>query len=138
MPTRSCSNRRAGFTLLEVLIAFAIVALSLAALFKAAGFGFDAVHRSGRYEEALSRAKSHLAAVGKDVDQLAGTREGDDGGGYRWELDVRPFQGATPAANGQQAAVAMLYAVRVTISWHEGRGTDEVSLRSERLGQAAR
>jgi len=51
-----------GFTLLEVLIAFAIVAIALAALIKGAGFGFNAVGQSARYEEALSRARSHLAA----------------------------------------------------------------------------
>jgi general secretion pathway protein I len=118
-----------GFTLLEVLIAFAIAAIALAAMVRAVGLGLEAAHQSGRYQEALSRARSHLAALGTDIDRLEGIHDGDDGGGYRWRIDVIPF--APPVA----ATTPMLYRVTVTISWAErGRGR-EVSLASELLGR---
>jgi general secretion pathway protein I len=122
-----------GFTLLEVVVAFAIAAVALAALFDGVGFGVAAVDQSTRYEEALSRARSHLAAVGPEIDQLEGVHSGDDGGGYHWQLDVQPIVQSTqiPATAN---ALPTLYAVHITISWgrHEGRG---VTLATERIGR---
>ena len=124
-----------GFTLLEVLIAFAIAALALAIMFQSAGFGINAAHRSGRVEEALTRAKSHLAALGPDADKLIGAHEGDDGGGFHWRLDIAPrFNAAPPPADQSNGPVPTLYTVRVTISWHEGARDDAVTLMTERLG----
>jgi general secretion pathway protein I len=126
-----------GFTLLEVLIAFAIVAIALSALIKGTSFGLNAVGQSGRYEEALSRARSHLAAVGPDVDRLVGSHTDDDGGGYRWSLDVHPFQTHDQPAAAGAAGGPALYAVTVTISWHDGKHVRSVALASERLGTQA-
>jgi general secretion pathway protein I len=130
--------RERGFTLLEVLIAFVIAALSLAAMIRAAGFGLAAAHESARYQEALSRAQSHLAALGTDAGVLAGTREGDDGGGFRWRLEIAP--NAAPKTNlgaAQQSPAPPLYFVIVTVYWREGDRARAVSLQTERLGRAA-
>ena len=127
-----------GFTLLEVLIAFAIAALALALLFRAASTGLLSVRTAGRYEEAVARARSHLAAIGRDAAPIAGTSDGDDGGGYRWHLQI------TPLAAGQAAVASALpnagpppptlYAVTVAISWHESGKDREVTLHTERMG----
>jgi len=124
-----------GFTLLEVLVAFVIAALALAVMFQAAGFGLDAAHRSGRTEEALTRAKSHLAALGQDSDKLTGSSEGDDGGGYHWRLDIVPrFKDAPQGPDQSGNAVPKIYTVRVTISWRENNRDDAVTLMTVRLG----
>jgi general secretion pathway protein I len=125
-------NRQDGFTLLEVLVAFAIVAIALAALIEGAGFGLSAVSQAGRYEEALSRARSHLAAVGPNVDRLVGEHTDDDGGGFRWALDVRPFT-TGDRSTSPTGQTTMLYAVTVTISWRDGKRSRDVTLVSERL-----
>ena len=53
-----------GFTLLEVLIAFVIAALALGVLFQGTAGSLGSVRVSGQYQEALSRARSHLEAAG--------------------------------------------------------------------------
>src|SRR5690348_3248940 len=83
--------RAAGFTLLEVIVALAIAGLAFAALFRAGGTGLFAVDTAGRVEEAVARAQSHLAAVGREAALLQGDSNGDDGGGYHWWLRVRPL-----------------------------------------------
>lgn len=124
-----------GFTLLEVLVAFAIVAISLAAMIRAAGFGMNALHQSDRYEEALSRARSHIAALAPGIETLPPVRDGDDGGGYRWHLAISPFTAPIPLATDRPAtATPALYAVAVTISWRDGETDRSVTLRTERLG----
>jgi len=125
-----------GFTLLEVLIAFTIAALALGLLFRAASSGLLSVETAGRYEEAVSRARSHMAEIGRDASPVAGESEGDDGGGYHWHLRVTPEARGQTASNGPIAGPPppVLYAVMVAISWHDAGKTREFVLRSERMG----
>ncbi len=124
-----------GFTLLEVLVAFAIAALALGVLFEGAVGGLRSTRVADRTEEALSRAQSHLAAVGQGMPLGPGTQEGDDGGGYHWSVRIRPLRSAVSTS-----ARIVLYAVQVTESWSAGGGgadtTRSVMLRTERLGVA--
>ena len=88
-------GREAGFTLLEVLVAFIIAALALAALFSGALGGLRAAATSGRYLEAVSRAESHLAAATTGDALAAGDRQGDEGAGFHWHVRIAPAQVAT-------------------------------------------
>ncbi len=129
------SGRRAdGFTLLEVLVALAIAGLALILLFRAGGDGLFAVDAAARVEEAVERAQSHLAAVGRDAALLQGESEGDDGGGYHWRLRIEPVATwPARAAPGAPAVATTLFAVEVTISW-PGSGHDRVvTLQTRRI-----
>jgi general secretion pathway protein I len=133
-------RRERGFTLLEVLIAFIIAALALGVMIKAAGGGLISAHTAGRYEQAVSRARSHLAALGRNAALATGDSEGDDGDGYRWHLTVTPVATSQPVQqplNQPQATPfpsVTLFAVIVEISWPDAGGERRVTLRSERLG----
>lgn len=131
-----CRKRAgAGFTLLEVIVALAIAGLAFAALFRAGGTGLFAVDTAGRVEEAVARAQSHLAAIGRDAALLPTDASGDDGDGYRWSLHVRPL--AERLSQEQQGAgrraMTTLYEVEVGISWTDGGRPRSVTLRSERV-----
>jgi general secretion pathway protein I len=125
----SRAARDGGFTLLEVLVAFAIAALALAVLFRGALAGVHLTRVSGHEGEAMARAQSHLAAIGRDVAIAPGHYTGDDGDGFRWTLDIRPV--ATAAA-----AHTTLFAVEVAIGWTKDGGSRSVRLATERLGPA--
>lgn len=129
-----------GFTLLEVLVALAIAGLALTALFAAGSSGLFATDAAARAEEALERAQSHLAAVGRDTALVAENLSGDDGAGYRWHILVRPLESRTISpGNGVfgPAVTATLYEVDVAISWRQGRRARRVALRTLRLSDAA-
>jgi general secretion pathway protein I len=127
----------AGFTLLEVVVAVAIAGLALVALFQAGGGGLFATDTAARAEEALQRAQSHLAAVGRDAALVQGDSSGDDGGGYRWHLQVMPAaQRQTVAADGVTPQNATLYSVRVSVSWRSRGHERAVELQTLRLGTA--
>lgn len=118
------TDRAAGFTLLEALIAFAILALALTALLQGTLSGLHATQAAGRTEEALARARSRLA--GLDAAPVApGDQRGDDGGGFAWRTRI------VPAAS---AGGRTLFAVSVSIAWRDGGTPREVRLETQRVG----
>ena len=113
-------------SLLEILIAFVVAAVSLGAVVSGSGNGLHSAQVAAHYQEALSRAQSHLAAA--SLSPGPGQQEGDDGGGFRWRTMI------TPAAVGNPALV--LYAIGVTISWTADGGRREVTLVTQRLAES--
>jgi general secretion pathway protein I len=130
--------REAGFTLLEVVVAVIIASLALVGLFRAGSGGVFAVDTAARAEEALQRAQSHLAAVGRDATLVQGDASGDDGGGYRWRLLVTPAaQRQGVVADGITPQNTTLFSVEVVISWQQSGHERAVVLRTMRLGSGA-
>ena len=121
--TLAGEGREGGFTLLEVLVAFAIAAPAAAA-----------------YQEAISRAQSRLDALGDDG-LAAGERTGDDGGGFRWRTRIASLASTTPSRptprGSPYAAGAALYAVTVEVSWSSPGGARAFTLDTRRVGPAA-
>jgi general secretion pathway protein I len=129
-----CGER--GFTLLEVLVAFVIAALALAVLAHAGLDGLYGAQLSSRYQEALARAKSHLAAVGDTP--TPSDLQADEGDGFHWHVRIVPLAttgaattiGSTLTAGAAPPPITLL-AVSVAISW--GTPRRSVELDSERL-----
>jgi general secretion pathway protein I len=135
-----CGDRRldaSGFTLLEVVVALAIAGLALVGLFQAGSGGLFAVDSAARAEEAVQRAQSHLAAVGRDAALVEGEFTGDDGGGFRWTLRVHPVTKRQSPGQDGGASSAVLFNVEVAVSWPATVGERSVVLRTLRLGTVA-
>ena len=133
------STRRDGFTLLEVLVAFVIAALAFSVMFKAVGAGVGAVDTAGRYQEAVSRAKSHLAEIGRDGVLAESRTSGDDGAGYRWQIAIQRVAATKPLSANDQNGDAPnppwplgLFRVTVGITWTASGRSHEVELQSQR------
>jgi len=127
----ACVRHEGGFTLLEVLVAFAIAAMALGVLYQSALGGLDTSENATRLQDALSRAQSHLAALQAVRPLRAVDRQGDDGGGFRWHEHVALLAPPPQPQTGDQARVA-LYALRVDVSWQILGHTHRVSLDSAR------
>jgi general secretion pathway protein I len=115
-----------GFTLLEVLIAFVIAALALGALYQTAIGGVRSTRAAARYNDALSRARSHLDTAVHGGTLAAGDSQGDDGGGFHWRLRIEPVAqtGLRPdgLSSGTAQPLLALYGVTVWIFW-DGEGS---------------
>jgi general secretion pathway protein I len=126
-----------GFSLLEVMIALVIAGLALGAVFRAAADGSRATSTAARYQEAISRARSHLDGTAAYL--AAGEQEGDDGAGFHWRTAVRATDstGKRDASGkilaSEDALVVTLYAVTVWITWRDGATGRTVRLDTERL-----
>ena len=124
-------RRDSGFTLLETLAAFLIAALALGALTQGAAGGLRAARVAGHTQEALSRARSRLAAAA--LAPVPGEQQGNDGGGYAWRVTTTLLLTAPPGRGDILRPGMALYAVRASVSWAMDGGTREVALDTQRV-----
>lgn len=120
-----CSG--AGFTLLEVIVAVAILAVALGALLQIFSSGLRGARVAGHHAIATLQAESKLAAIGIETALEEGESAGEFDNGHRWRVTVRPYLGS-----GQEARLAA-YEVVVTVSWGETGGPRSISLGTLRL-----
>ena len=130
-----------GFTLLEVLIAFAIASLALAVLYSGAADGLLGSRLAARTDEAVARARSRLAALCHGARLRPGEQSGDDGSGYTWKTQInRAATETIERDNADQPPAPMradLFAVRVTVSWPGSVRPHQLSLETRCLAIAA-
>jgi general secretion pathway protein I len=105
-----------GFTLVEVLVAFAILALTLVVLLRVFGGGLRAVSTSERYLTAAMLARSVLDDLGIETPVSPGETSADIGDGYRWTTRIAQSRTIPPVKTGNEMQVA--YEVQVEIAWN--------------------
>jgi general secretion pathway protein I len=128
------TGRQAGFSLIEVLVALAIVGLVLVATARVFGAGIlvhDAASGTGA---ALALAEDKLAAAGIDGKLRAGSSEGVFAGRFRWRVTIAPY--ADPASADLPEPRYRLLRVAVEIAWREGWRERHTELTSLRLAPA--
>jgi general secretion pathway protein I len=81
-----------GFTLLEVLLAFVVFALSFAVVLEILGGSMRSSVRAREYTEAALLGQSLMASVGTEIPIEEGALQGEEPGGYRWHLQIAPYQ----------------------------------------------
>ena len=95
-----------GFTLLEVLIAFAIAALSFTALSQIFSNALRATERAGGITQATLIAQAKLAQVGTTFPLEDSTQAGDEQSGlFRWQVNITPYE--PPKMESPDAPVAL-------------------------------
>jgi general secretion pathway protein I len=123
-----------GFTLLEVLLAFVILAAASGLLLGMLSGGLGQVARSRSATEASLHAQSLLDSLGVLEPVAPGEREGEfEGGRYRYHLQIvetpdpiRPPPDALAPVNAQIVAGApKLYRVALDLRWGE-RSTEQL------------
>lgn len=119
-----------GFSLLEILVAFSIAALSLGMIYRVIGNNVRQTGDVAQHERAMLLAESLLATY--HVVPPGGLREQGESAGYTWQVSTQPYP--TPA-NADPKAVR-LYQIDVGVAWTDGtrqRTYSVASLRPERL-----
>ena len=92
---RSGLNLRSGsggFTLLEVLLAFVIFALSFSIILEILAGSMRSTTRARTYSEAALLAQSLVDMVGIEIPLEEGSLGGEAPGGYNWELYISPYE----------------------------------------------
>ena len=120
--------RETGFSLLEVLAAFVILALVGTALFRLFSGALGNASLSEEYSRATLYAESRLAPLGVDAPLAEGAQQGtSDDGRYSWTLSVTPYSppGTTPdMENAVPAMATKLWRLVVTVRWPGAPGSE--------------
>jgi general secretion pathway protein I len=128
-------KREAGFTLIEVLVAVAIIGLALGAMAGVFGQGLAGHETASEAEAALAVAEEQLALA--DTTPHPGAASGVFANRYAWQTIVAPYQDGDSKTADAPTSLPPLYRVAVSVAWHDGRRTHEVSLSTLRLGAPA-
>ena len=124
------AQRSGGFSLLEILVAFAIMAMSLGLLYQVMGGNARSTAGLGERERAALLAESLMAA--HELVPAEGVSDSGETAGYAWQVGSAHFP--TPANARPDAA--RLHELRVVVRWQDGANPREFAvstLRPERL-----
>jgi len=119
---RTGPSRSEGFTLLEVLLAFVVFALSFAVVLEILSGSMRNTARAKDYTEATLIAQSVMDQVGLDIPLKAGERANGEVGKYTWEADILAFDGRGDNAHSLDLAAESgmeLLEVDLLVSWGE-------------------
>ncbi len=121
-----------GMTLLEILVAFVILSLTMAVVLQIFSGGMRNSHVAERYSKAVFLAQSRMAAVGLEQPLVPGEGSGQVGNELQWRVNISVLD------DGGEADKLLLpvrqFQVRVTVSWNEDGRDKQIELSSVRLG----
>ena len=130
--TRYQGGQQAGFSLLEVLVAFSILALSMGTLMQIFSGGLRNVGLSEDYARAVAIAEDQLVAVGIESPLIPGEARGESGEKFRWHMLAQPLEGSFLSEQTAQQGISSiapvgLMGISVTVEWDSG-STDRRTL----------
>jgi general secretion pathway protein I len=128
--------KQQGFSLIEILVAFMILAMSLTVIFRIFSGGLRNVSLSEDYARAVLVAESQLATAGVTEPLQRGVTSGEWDRRFSWERVVEPYQAWEQ--DRELAARVQAYRVTVSVDWKHAGKTRQVSLSSVRLKQLER
>lgn len=128
-------HRQRGYTLIEVIVAFGVLALGLTLLLGTLSGATRQVRDSERAGRAALHAQSLLAQVGVGEALQPGRRDGDfEDGRYRWNLDVARYRDPTAPPNPMLTpGAAELMLLTLDVRWGDDERRDHLRLQSLRL-----
>ena len=125
------SGRQRGFTLLEVLVAFALLGLTLGVILQVFSGGLRNAAEAGNYIQAAIIADSKLALLGNEFPITAGERNGEEGI-YSWRMRIEPNRDTDELSNPTTGRY-QLYAITLRVQWHYGKQRPELQFMTYRL-----
>ncbi len=123
----------AGFTLVEVIVALAILSVGLGVLLGSISGSLRQTAQAARMAEASTLAQSLVAEVGTELPITSEERTGEFPNGYRWHLQMLPYG----SAEERQEWPVGAYVISTEVAWEEGADRRSYALTTLRLGPKA-
>lgn len=127
------TNCCAGYTLVEVLVAFVILALALTVLLRIFSGGLRSVSLTAQYARAILVAETQLVTAGTPDALVPGTTTGTEGETFQWTRRISDYR---PLSARDESVVVHVpaYQVDVNVEWQHAGKNRTVSLTGLRLG----
>lgn len=132
--TVSRRARQHGYSLIEVVVAFALLALALTLLLGTLSGATRQLRWSDDAGRAALHARSLLAEAGVEQPLRPGVRSGAlEDGRYRWSLRVEPWEEPGLPPQPRDPAGGGLHALELQLQWGDGGPGEHLAVRSLRL-----
>lgn len=138
-PVRAVTGQ--GFTLLEILVAFSLMALIITVLIRIFAGGMQGIGLAEDYARATSLAESTIARVGADIEFKPATLSGtDEAERYKWQLALQQVDNEMLAAPGSGAAGSgaalpvALWRISAVVEWADGGKPRSIRMDTLRVG----
>ncbi|MBC7469766.1 MAG: prepilin-type N-terminal cleavage/methylation domain-containing protein [Ramlibacter sp.] len=119
--SRHPGHRQSGFSLLELLVAFVIMAFSLGMLYQASGGTVRSLGDTEQHLRATVLAQSVLNA--RDSVPEAGWNEAGESGGFTWRVSSAPFR-----TDVGDPRAPPLQQVDIVVGWNDRQGPRRLEL----------
>ena len=113
-------NLSRGFSLIEILVAFSIAALSLTIIFQLYASGTTSGILGNEYTRAIAIAQSRMEMIGTVEDFQGYSRSGIESDKFYWNITVDEYD---PAGSNPDPPRIELKAVSITVTW-DSRGQE--------------
>lgn len=123
---------QSGFTLLEVLVAFVILAMMLGVILSLSSLSLDTTSRAALRQQALILAQSQLARALAEVELVPGRRSGTfQDERFEWELEVSLFE-FPEQMQQQEISATEAYEIELSVTWEPAQQLTLSTLRLAR------
>ncbi len=122
-----------GFTLLEVLVAMAILGVGLIVIIELFSGGLRLERTSEEYTKAVGYARMKLEEISLAKTLEEGIEEGEFDREYRWQVEVKKVDLLPPGKETSYQPPVALYWVRIDVLWKTGTRERKTALESYRL-----
>jgi general secretion pathway protein I len=126
-------DKAPGFTLIEVVVAMAILSIGLVVIIELFGGGLRLGRVSGEYTKAAGYARIKLEEITLAKTLEAGVQEGEFDKDFHWLVEVQKVDLLPPGKDPTYHPPVALYRVRIDVLWRSGTKDRVASLESYRL-----
>jgi general secretion pathway protein I len=130
------TRRRSGFTLIETLVAFAVLALGMSSLMTALSGATRNETRADFLLRASREGQSHLDSLGVDGPIVQGETSGSYDDGLLWTLVVEPYVVLKSPLGGAQVGSFWAY-LSIRRPGSEGSARDGLTLTALKIVQTS-
>jgi len=118
--TRSDVFSTTGFTLIEVVVAMAILSVGITVIIELFSGSLRLVRTSGEYTKATNYARVKMEEMTVKPTMNEGIEEGEFDGAYRWQVDVKRVDILPARIETDFKPPVELFQVKVHVLWKSG------------------
>lgn len=131
-------RRVSGFSLLEVLVAFVILAMVMGTLMQIFQGGLRNASLAGEYQQAVLLGQSKLATLGVELPLKPAELNGQFDSNFRWQMSIRPYIDTEQPSGAQSGVPAAtppvdMLDVEMKVLWGDTSQPRAVTLKTLKL-----
>jgi general secretion pathway protein I len=113
-------KRATGFTLIEVVVAMAILGIGITMMIELFSGSLRLVRTSGEYTKAVNYARVKMEEMTLKPTTNEGIEEGEFDKTYRWQVDVKRMDLLSATIETDYKPPVQLFQVKVHVVWKSG------------------